>query len=140
MGSRIGILKTQVGTSPLAVGGAAAAATAPAEVPALTQSSSLFAEYAKLLRSKSSEDDLQSTVAELETKVHTVESEIQTLTNQVQGNAFSAASLAEIEAETVKKMSDLSTGVSLETRVEALEKAVSKDRTKVTDLEQTVVG
>merc|ERR1712190_460896 len=115
-----------------AAGGAAAAG--------LTQSSSLYAEYAKLLRSKSSEDDLQSTVAELEKKVHAVESEIQTLTNQVQGNAFSATSLAEIEAETVKKMSDLSTGVSLETRVEALEKAVSQDRTKVTDLEQTVVG
>merc|ERR1711948_50301 len=128
--SRIGVLQTQVGTSPLAGG-----ATAGAEVAGLVESKSFYEDYAKFIRSKGA--DLEATLSTLETKMHTVESNIQTLENQVKGNLFSAPSLLEVEAA---KEVNRHEGVSIETRTAALEKAVSLARTRVTTLEQTVVG
>merc|ERR1712113_144139 len=101
----------------------------------LLESNSFYEDYAKLIRSKG--DNLEATLNELETKLHTVEGDVQTLENQVKGNLFAAPSL--LEAQTAKEVSRHQ-GVSLETRTAALEHAVSLGRTRVTILEQTVVG
>merc|ERR1712151_423611 len=123
--SRIEVLKKEVGANPLAGDGAGGEA-------ALLERKA-YADYAKLIRSKG--DDLMSTVAELETKMHAVESDIQELENHVKGNLFSAPSLLSIASE-----KEDGVGVSLESRTTALEHAVSVARTRVTSLEQTVVG
>lgn len=96
-----------------------------------------YARYALLLRSiaKSDTSTLKEDVASLETRAAAVKSSILTLENQVSGNAFTAK--YSLLANTVKGAQK---GTSLESRVEALEEETSEFRTKVTSLEQTVVG
>mmetsp|Transcript_72988 Transcript_72988/g.156302 ORF Transcript_72988/g.156302 Transcript_72988/m.156302 type:complete len:196 (-) Transcript_72988:142-729(-) len=89
-----------------------------------------FERYASLLHSKSSDVILTQAVEELEMKVAKLKDDIQTLENSVAGNAFSAPSLMDVKAK----------GASLSVRVVALEDEVAKDRSRVTALEQTVVG
>merc|ERR1712003_168390 len=94
-------------------------------------SSSLYADYSALLRSKTDADSLKQTVGDLETRMGKVKSDIQTLENQVSGNAFSAESLLATDAQ-VKRDS----GSSLESRTVSLESEVADARTRVTSIEQ----
>merc|ERR1712176_671643 len=114
------------------MGKTAIGSTAAAGGDAALLETKLYSSYAKLLRSKG--EDLESTIAELETKMHAVERDIQTLENQVSGGLWSP-SLLEVSSEHLRD-----NGVSLETRTSALEHSVTLSRTRVTSLEQTVVG
>jgi uncharacterized protein YceH (UPF0502 family) len=106
-----------------------------------------YARYSKLLQSTQDTQALTDDVAELETTVAEIESNLLQLENQVAGNAFtmkfgssSGAALlsAGSKREASKGGQDPST--SLSTRVVALEEEVSNCRTRVSSLEQTVVG
>merc|ERR1712083_249729 len=105
MGQRVNVLKQTVGAN-----GASAAAAALLDKG--------FVAYASLLRAKG--DDLESTVAELESKMEVVERDIQTLESQVSGKL---ASLLSTSGER---------GISIEDRVAQLEREVSMARTRVT--------
>merc|ERR1712194_794649 len=97
--------------------------------------SSLYADYSALLRSKTDAESLKETVGDLETRMGKVKSDVQMLGNQVSGNAFSAESWLATGVQ-VQKVS----GSSLESRTVALEGEVADARTRVTSIEQVVVG
>lgn len=163
---RIGALKTEVGAEG---GGAAEEPPALLEKGSIkthgvSSSSALFSDYSVLLRSKNDLGSLKLSVSDLEKKMGTVKSDIQLLENQVSGNAFAAVSLlaedADIaddgdeadepdeagEAEELVAPSLLAIdahkedGSSLESRTVALEREVAEARSRVTSIEQVVVG
>jgi uncharacterized protein YceH (UPF0502 family) len=116
----------------LGVSGGAAAAVAEVQV----DKKEPYAKYALLLRSKSDSAALKDDIASLESRAAELKSKILTLENQVSGNAFAVkfSLLSEGGDKGAHK------GTSLESRVEALEEETSQFRTRVTSLEQTVVG
>merc|ERR1712203_1134170 len=95
---RVGVLKTEVGAA--SSGSATEVSAALLERGAEEKSGSLFADYAKLLASKTTVDSLKATTEELESKVATLLSNIEMLENQVAGNAFSAPSMLAMDAKT----------------------------------------
>merc|ERR1740127_365457 len=116
--------------------GAGGGGAAPAAELQMDKKKEPFAHYALLLkRANTDSAALNEDIASLETRAAAVKSKILTLENQVSGNAFAV------------KMALLSEGVqgarkgsSLESRFEALEDETVDLRTRVTSLEQTVVG
>lgn len=97
-----------------------------------------YARYALLLRSigKADSATLKEDVASLESRAAAVKSQIMTLENQVSGNGISLLS----DDDVVVDVQGAKKGTSLESRVNALEDETSDMRTRVTSLEQTIVG
>jgi uncharacterized protein YceH (UPF0502 family) len=128
---RVAALQESVGAG----GGGAAAVQVDQKDP--------YAKYAKLLQSGYDSKALSDDVAQLETQVSEVESSILALETQVSGNAFNMkfeSSLLSGGAQKVASTGSQEPSTSLSSRVVALEEEVKNCRTRVSSLEQTVVG
>merc|ERR1712039_610462 len=133
---RINTMKAEVGAT---AGGGAEVAPTLLEKEKKEHNSALFGDYLALLRSGSDLASLTATISDLEGKMATVKSDIQFLENQVKGNAFAFAAQSLLETKNDKTSSGLK-GSSLESRTVALEDEVANARTRVTAIEQAVVG
>jgi uncharacterized protein YceH (UPF0502 family) len=140
--ARVTALQDSLGYSGGAGGGGAGEV---AEVQVDNKKEVSYAKYVSLLRSTYDLAALKDDVATLEGRAADLKSKILALENQVSGNAFAMKfSLLSGNAQGAKaaaaKAGQADQESSLSSRIEALEEETEEFRTRVTSLEQTVVG
>jgi uncharacterized protein YceH (UPF0502 family) len=140
--TRVGALQEALGYSGSAVAGGGEAGVAEVQVD--TKQEISYAKYTQLLHSFQDLSALKDDVATLEGRAAGLKSSVLALENQVSGNAFEVkdASLLSkgVKGAAIAKEGAKTSESSLKSRVEALEDETEGMRTRVTSLEQMVVG